>query len=53
LTPILQTQVVEIDYLRGWLVSFHNFQRRAVPVGLIPLLGGNWELQAFSTWWSR
>jgi 3-methyladenine DNA glycosylase AlkD len=46
LTPILQTHVVEIGYLRGWLVSPHKFQRRALPVALIPLLGDSWELQA-------
>lgn len=45
LTPVLQKHVVETGYLRGWLLSPHKFQRRAVPVALIPLLDGNWELQ--------
>jgi 3-methyladenine DNA glycosylase AlkD len=46
LSPLLKKGAIPIDSLRDWLTSPHKFQRRAVPVALIPLLDGHWELQA-------
>jgi len=43
LSPLLERRVAEIGALRTWLASPHKFQRRAVPVALIPLLDAGWD----------